>query len=198
MSRRSILLITLGAIILLIVALLLRTAGTAAITRSSAAEPITWDFRKGPHKIAEVNWPASETGRIYDRKGEFDLTMIGPDGKIIFHERVQHFICERKGDDLENTYVHFASRCSGEQAYQILNKVMTEWEFPKKALDDLQVWHEGIVNHMSHPEFVRLHPNEWGYPGFEAGKAGSVGVRASRVAGLPDDGTSQFTLSLSF
>ena len=167
-------------------------------------ESITWDFRKGPHKIAEVNWPASERGNLFERKGQFDLTIIGPKGDVIFHQQVQNFICERKGDELENTYVHFATASTGEQAYEILKKVMTDWQFPANAFVDLETWHDGIVRRVSYPDFVRQHEKDRDffpglYPGFEAGKAGNVGMRASEVGGhAPETGDLEYILSLSF
>jgi hypothetical protein len=169
------------------------------------AQRLTWDFRKGPHNIAEVNWPTSITGRDWDVKGQFDLTIIGSKGDIIFHEDVQHIICRRNGDKLEAVFLHFGSGCTAEQAYQTVKKIMTDWKYPQDELSGLEVWHDAISRRVSYEKFIKLHEHDhdsyglvFQYPGFEAGKAGDVGLRLSETNGTPEKGDLSYTISISF
>ena len=165
-------------------------------------QALVWDFRKGPGNPDEVNWPASVIGNTWDLRGNFDLTIIGGSGDVVFHENVQHIICRRKGNKLTDIYLHFGSGSSAEEAYLTAKRVMTKLSDDERALAALETWHDAITRRISMKTYIADHQHDrdvFGtvmlYPSFTAGH-----VRLSETSGggKPEKGNVSYTISVAF
>jgi len=170
-------------------------------------EPIVWDFSHGD-TLDAVHWPKDVGGQEFERKGRFELTIVGSPGlggKVIFHEEVQNFTLYRKGDKLEYAAIFFGGfNLTAEQAYEKAKHIMTLWQFRPENFENLESWHDGIAGHVSYPVFVTAHQqdrnfgqNPFLYPGFEVIKAGDVRLRINVFGGKPEDGTCRCGLTLT-
>ena len=191
--------------------------------RPGAPEAITWDLSQG-ETVAEVHWPPALSGQFFDQKGNYDLTIISPGfmpavnwyqmrqnprplpigkGDVIFQERVQHFICERRGNDLKSAAVYFGNGCGTDEAYDKARQVMTDWRFFPVNLRALEIWHTAVAGHMPQGDFIGKYRSDaavhcFTYPDYEATKGGDVSVRVSVISGAPQDGNCHWTLTLIF
>jgi hypothetical protein len=167
---------------------------------ATGPEKLVWRLHKDATPN-EVGWPAGASGDVFDRRGQFDLTIYDSFGRIYFHDAAQHIICERKGNRLGNLYIHFKTDCTAEEAYQTLKSMMVQWNCPPDSLRDLETWHQALINRTSHFEFVSKHQYDRSYQGdcgiYPSGEFGKFGspIRASKTDGRPEEGNCRFTLS---
>ena len=177
--------------------LLVRTAGTR-----TTPQALVWDFRKGPGNPDEVNWPASVTGDSWDLRGNFDLTIIGGSGEVVFHENVQHIICGRKGGKLTEIYLHFAAGSTSAQAYEAAKRISTRLGRQPHSLECLEKWYDAINKKVSRSAYVKVHEHDrddcglqFLYPSFEGD-----GLRLTETSGggKPEKGNVSYTISVAF
>jgi hypothetical protein len=180
--------------IMVIVMLLLATK------HFSSPQKLTWHLYKGATP-ADVGWPTSVTGDVFEQKGQLDLTIYDSKGGIYFHDIAQDIICERKGNKLGNIYIHFKTDCTADEAYQTIKRMMTDWKCPAASFNDLEIWHDALAKRVSYSEFARIHEHDRSlsfhpayYPGGQFGKFGSP-IQVSHTEGKPEEATCRFTLS---
>jgi hypothetical protein len=209
-----------------LVIVIIAAVGVLAVSewgRLGRPEAIRWDLSQG-ETIAAVNWPSTWGGQFFDQKGNYDLTILSPGfmpevnwyqmrqnpppqpngkGDVIFQERVQHFICERRGNALKSAAVYFGNGCGTDEAYDKAKKVMTDWRFSPVNLRALEIWHTAVAAHMPQGDFIVKYRTDPGvdcftYPDFEAIRGGNVSMRISVISGAPQDGNCHCTLTLIF
>jgi hypothetical protein len=193
-----------GSIVIISVYAMLRATFNAV----NRPEPIVWDFSHGD-SLDAVHWPKGHSGDEFERKGRFELTIIGsPElgGKVIFHENVDEFVCYRRVGKLDGASIFFGGTgVSAETAYGKIRDIMTAWRFPPEKFEELEKWHDGIAKRVSYPVFVAQHQSDRQFgqnaficPSFDAIKWPNVRVRITVVGGKPEEGTCRCRIGLAF